>query len=91
MSENQYGGGDRPESYQINIVNISWNTENMMKSRRAAEDLPHGMVFDVPKSVLEQANKPGNVFNDVIESYVYNVLTRKFGYELNRCQIYLPL
>lgn len=49
------------------------------------------MVFDVPKAVLEQAGKNENVFNDVIEAYVYNVLTRKFGYELNRCQIYLPL
>lgn len=90
MSEILNSNGN-PETYQLNIVNISWNTRGATRGRHTAEELPQNMVFDVPKAVLEQAGRNENVFNDVIEAYVYNVLTRKFGYELNRCQIYLPL
>ena len=43
------------------------------------------------RSVLQQARGKKNVFNDVIESYIYNALTRKFGHEVYHCQIWLPL
>lgn len=49
------------------------------------------MAFDIPQNVIENAYRVKDEFNDVIESYVYNALTRKFGHEVYSAQIWLPL
>ena len=39
MSEILNSNGN-PETYQLNIVNISWNTKGAPRSRHTAEELP---------------------------------------------------
>lgn len=77
--------------YQVLVCNIKWNksSKNIAKKFKNIE-LPDQMSFDIPDSVLAQANKAKNSFNDIIESFIYNVLYRKFGHEVNTCQIWLP-
>ena len=70
---------------------MSWRQDPVRAFRSkydAKRDLPKQMAFDVPENVL--ANAKSSEFNDTIESYVYNALTRKFGHELYSAQIWLP-
>ena len=76
--------------YEVVVANVSWSSKPFRAMKKEGE-LPTQISMTIPENVLKQANKPANVFNDVIESYVYNTLTRKFGHEVWRCQIWLPL
>lgn len=85
---------DTVNSNQILITGISWKktTIHQYRSKKdIIEELPTQYVIDVPQNVLNQANKKTNNFNDVIESFVYNFLTRKFNHEVYHCQIWLSL
>lgn len=78
--------------YQVLVCNISWD-EKLSKNahnKNNNEELPKEMSLNIPENVLTQAKKNNNDFNDIIETFVYNLLYRKFGHEVNRCQIFLP-
>ena len=79
--------------YQVLCCNIHWDNKvrNAIDKRISQEDLPTQMAIDIPDSVLNQANKAKNNFNDIIEQFCYNLLTRKYGREVNTCQVWLPL
>jgi mannosyltransferase OCH1-like enzyme len=79
-------------SFQILVTNIFWNM-NSLKSTRTNKylEFDEQITLDVPNGVLKEANKQHNNFNDIIEQFVYNILYRKYGCEINRCQIWLPL
>jgi hypothetical protein len=77
--------------YQLILVNITWAKtprSSFVKVSHKYEDLPSMLTVDLPASVLEQASKKNNVFDDVIESFSYNYLTNRFGYEVYHCQMY---
>lgn len=76
--------------YEVVVANVAWSSKPFRAMKKEGE-LPTQISMTIPENVLKQANKPANVFNDIIESYVYNTLTRKFGHEVWRCQIWLPL
>ena len=78
------------ESYQILVCNIYWN-HSTANSKTKLSELPAQLALDIPENVLVQAKKKGNVFNDIIEQFAYNLLTRKFGCEVGSCQAWLPL
>lgn len=83
-----------PSKYQIFIANIHWDRKSLRQYHSkydVYEDLPSQFTLDVPENVQKRATKSKEGFNDVIETYVYDFLTRKFAHEVNRCQIYLPL
>ena len=84
-----YNDTDYTESYQIVVCNIHWNTSTASR-KTAVHDLPSQLALDIPESILSQARK-SNEFNDVIEQFTYNLLTRKFMCECCSCQIWLPL
>lgn len=81
------------EKYQVVVCNIYWSSSaKTYQARRDYRDsLPAQMSIDIPKQVLEQAKKDSNSFNDIVEQFCYNLLARKFGREVNSCQIWLPL
>lgn len=83
---------EEKESYQTLVCNICWGTKVYTGAAKkiSQDDLPAQISIDIPNAVLEQANKSTNNFNDVIEQFVYNLLFKKFGREVNRCQIWLP-
>lgn len=80
--------------YQVMITGIKWDSKTIgqyyVKHDKSGE-LPSQFTLDLPENVLNQANKKKEDFNDVVESFIYNFLTRKFGHEVNNCQIWLPL
>ena len=75
--------------YQIIVCNIHWNTMHAPRKVNV-DELPMQLALDVPENVMNQAKKKGNVFNDIIEQFAYNLLTRKFNCEVCSCQIWLP-
>lgn len=81
------------ESYQILVCNIKYGTKvhNGASKKIAQSDLPEQISFDVPASVLSQANKNKDSFNDIIEQFTCNLLYKKFGREVYFYQIWLPL
>lgn len=84
------GAETEEKAYEVFVANVVWDPKSFRASKKDVE-LPTQLSIAIPENVLRQANKPSNVFNDIIESYVYNTLTRKFGHEVWHCQIWLPL
>ena len=84
---------EETDKYQVVVCNISWSsrTRTIQAKREFRSDLPTQMSLDIPKQVLDQANKNKDSFNDIIEQFCYNILTKKFGREVAYCQIWLPL
>ena len=80
-------------SYQVLVCNICWDSKaySTYGKKISQTDLPIQMSIDIPSSVMQQANKNKSSFNDIIEQFVINLLYRKFGHEVNNCQIWLPL
>lgn len=78
--------------FQVLVTNIAWNTKSFKPNKtNKSPEFEEQLTLDIPTSVLNEANKKKNIFNDVIEQFVYNLLYRKFSCEVNRCQIWLPL
>lgn len=77
--------------FQVLVANIKWHEKSFKptKSNKNPE-FPEQLTIDIPSGVLKEANKKTNMFNDVIEQFIYNLLYRKFSCEVNRCQIWLP-
>lgn len=76
--------------YQVIVCNIHWNMKSAQHKVKP-NDLPLQLALDIPSNVLVQARKNKNEFNDIIESFTCNLLTRKFGCEVCSCQIWLPI
>ena len=79
--------------YQVLVCNIAWGSKvhSGMAKKIHQSELPSQISLDIPETVLQQANKNKASFNDIIEQFVYNLLYKKFGREVNCCQIWLPL
>lgn len=83
---------ENPNEYQVIVANIFWNHSNKKTNKKKSdEELPAQMSLTIPDQVLMQAKKNNNSFNDIVEQFCYNLLTRKYGCEVNSCQIWLPL
>ena len=78
-------------SNQILITNITWNKNAIHSHSKQEDGLPTQFALDLPENVVNQANKKGNNYKDVVESFAYNFLTRKFDHEVWSCSIWLPL
>ncbi len=78
-------------TYQVLVCHMHWASSPTRANKKNGLELPEQMTIDVPAAVLQQANKNKSCFNDIIEQFTYNLMTKKFGYELRHCQIWLPL
>lgn len=81
--------------YQILVTGIKWNKKKIPYFKRDAqtpEELPEQFSLELPDNVLKQSkgDTKSEQFENIIESFVYNFLTRKFGHEVWHCQIWLP-
>ena len=81
------------DSYQVLVCNIAWGSKVHSGAAKKINqsEMSSQISLDIPEAVLQQANKNKANFNDIIEQFVYNLLCKKFGREVNRCQIWLPL
>ena len=82
---------ENSDEYQVIVANIFWNYKSRTNSKKDnGTELPTQMSLTIPDQVLQQARKVKNNFNDIIEQFCYNLLSRKYGKEVTSCQIWLP-
>lgn len=82
---------ENTNEYQVIVANIFWNHKSRTSSKKVnGNELPAQMSLNIPDQVLNQARKASNNFNDIIEQFCYNLLSRKYGKEVTSCQIWLP-
>ena len=74
------------DGYQILVVNIKYGKD----VNRRVKDKPSMVVLDVPDSILKCKNQIEK-FKDNLESFAYNTITRKYGAEVYKCQIWMPI
>lgn len=85
MSETTMLESASTNGYQIIVVNISYK-----KTPGLAKERPTTVTLDIPEGILKcKSNK--EKFYDVVEQFAYNTITKKYGTEVNRCQVWLPL
>jgi hypothetical protein len=72
--------------YRVSVVNIKYGKElyNKVKNK------PSMTVVAIPENILSHQDDVGK-FNDMIESFIYAKLTKKYEAEVYNCQIWLPL
>lgn len=78
--------------YQVIVTGITWSKETLGKYRSKKDfsnSLPEQTVFIIPQTIVNKKDTPE--FNDIIETFVYNLLAKKYNHIANRCQIWLPL
>ena len=78
---------ENAEGYQIQVVNISWGRDVGERSKK--KEKPSETVLDVPEEIMKHRKNPTR-FMELVESFTYGLLTRKYGAEVYSCQIYLP-
>ena len=78
---------DDNHGYQILISNIKFGGK-VLNSK--IKDRPTDAVLDVPEGIL-RTKSDKQKFEDTIESFAYNTLSRKYGKEVSYCQVWLPL
>ena len=71
--------------YQITITDIKYGRELSGKVKHR----PEITTLDVPESLLK-LKEDNAKFMENIESFAYNMLTRKYGAEVCHCQVWLP-
>ena len=78
------------ENYQVLVTQITWNKNTIkgFNKKSPVDQLPDQCSIDLPKQLASQENTPN--FKDNVETFIYNLLTRRHGHEVYSCQIWLP-
>lgn len=71
------------------VVNIAYNPISMDGTRSKRKDLPKFFVLDLPERITQIPDKSEQKYFDLIETFVYNTLTKKFQTEVESCQIWI--
>jgi hypothetical protein len=80
------------DGYQIMITGVKWNKESVGKYRSKkdfSDKLPEQLVLVLPENIVSKENSDN--FNDIVETWVYNFLMKRYNHIANYCQIWLPL
>jgi hypothetical protein len=72
------------DGYQIIVVNIKYGKD----LNKHIKDKPSMVILDVPESILKCKTQTEK-FKDNLESFAYNTITKKYGAEVYKCQIWM--
>jgi hypothetical protein len=94
---NEYSYIDETENEIVNpaqviVTGITWSKDSLSKfasKKDFSSKLPEMFTFDLPATILSQEEKPN--YYDIVETFVYNFLMRRFNHIAYRCQIWLPI
>lgn len=71
------------------VVNIRYARISMDGSMSKKKNLPEFFVLDLPERITQLPDKSDQKYLDLIETFVYNTLTKKFQTEVEHCQIWI--
>lgn len=80
------------EDYNVIVTGLKWNNESVGKYRSKKDflnKLPEQTVVVLPENVTKHKNSDN--FYDIVESFVYTYLMKRYNHIANYCQIWLPL
>ena len=81
------------DSCQVLVCNIHWGSKantSVAKKPSNRDELPDQISLDIPAGVMTEIQKKPAEEYLIVESFVLNLLYKKFGYEVNDYQIWLP-
>jgi len=80
------------ETENIMVVNIKYSPTRIFQRKQAevqsVEELPEVLELTVPAKICEQRDNPD--YFDIVESFVYNLISTRYGRVVTYCQIYFP-
>lgn len=71
------------------VVNIKYARLSMDGSPSRRKNLPQFFVLDLPERITQLPDKTDQKYFDLIETFVYNTLTKKFQTCVDFCQIWI--
>ena len=71
------------------VVNIKWYKISLDGAVSKRKKLPSEFVLDLPERITQVPDKNTQKYLDLIESFVYNTLTKKFQTEVVNCQSWI--
>ena len=77
---------------QVLVTNIKWNKDQIGQYRvhhDKYETLPSQYTLDIPENVTKQAKSGKCELKEIVETFVFNFLSKKYGHEVNNCAIWL--
>ena len=71
------------------VVNIAYANISMDGTLSRKKNLPKFFILDLPERITQLPDKTDGKYFDLIETFVYNTLTKKFQTEVDYCQIWI--
>lgn len=84
--------GNEQVGYQAIAVNIKWDRDavSQYRGKKSYYDrLPEQITVTIPESIVQKRSTPE--FYDLVETWMYGFLAKRFNHVANRCQVFLPL
>lgn len=72
------------------VVNVHFAKQSRDGKKSKKKELPNSFVLDLPERISMYENKDSQQYLDLIETFVYNTLSKKFQTDVWSCQIWLP-
>lgn len=76
-------------SNSVIATNIKYARIAMDGTQSKKKNLPEVFVLDLPERITQLPDKNEQKYFDLIETFVYNTLTKKFQTEVEKCQIWI--
>lgn len=70
-------------------VNIRYSKNSMDGKPSKRKNLPDTFVLDLPERITQLPDKSDQKYLDLIETFVYNTLSKKFQTNVEYCQIWI--
>ena len=87
MNTEEYATNTEVPDNQIQVVNIKYTKTD---KTRQSTIIPDILSFEIPEGLLKVKSNTEKFISE-LETFVYNSISRKYGVEVNFCQIFLPL
>lgn len=71
------------------VVNIRYSKNSMDGKPSKRKNLPDTFVLDLPERITQLPDKSDQKYLDLIETFVYNTLSKKFQTNVEYCQIWI--
>ena len=72
------------------VVNVHFAKYARDGKASKKKNLPNSFVLDLPERITMFEDKASQQYLDLIETFVYNTLSKKFQTDVWSCQIWLP-
>jgi len=84
---------EQAETENVMVVNIKFSPKWVFQrkpneTQYDESELPDALELTIPAKVCEQRNHPD--YFEIVESFIYNLISAQYGRAVTYCQIYFP-